>query len=174
MQEKHSSAYSKIKLPIYTVFRSLGMTEFGCDPIRVLDSILLEISAVVERKPTLESLELVPHHDCVLKMPRDVLNACMHRVPALEDLGAAKGTATWKQLASTLFAVPRNRPIAVIIDNAHVIMPFHNWARTFAALLPPHVKVVLSITEESGTLDTIITEMASLPVRWPLYQLSLM
>jgi hypothetical protein len=83
LQETHSIAYTKIKLPAYPVFRSIGLTEMGSDPVRLLDSILLEIHAVVERKPTPESLERAPHHDCVLQMSSDALDAAMLRLPAL-------------------------------------------------------------------------------------------
>jgi hypothetical protein len=159
---------------MYAVFRSIGLTDFGCDPIRVLDSILLEIHAAIERKPTLESLESIPYHDCVLRMSHDALNATAHRLPALHDLGAVKGTATWKQLVSTLYSLPRGKPVALIIDNAHSIMPFQMWARIFSTPLPPHVKVILSINEDPGTLESIMSEISSLSVRWQVYQLSSM
>lgn len=174
LQEKHSMAYSKVKLPMYALFRSVGLTEFSCDPTRVLDSILLEVHAAIERKPTPESLETSSYHDCVLQMSHDALNATMHRLPALVDLGAVKGTANWKQLVSTLYSLPRGKPVALIIDNAHAVMPFQMWTRIFAAPLPPHVKVVLSFTEDAGTLESIMADIASLPLRWQVYQLSSM
>ncbi len=174
MQEKHSTAYSKIKLPPYSVFRSVGVTELGFDAARLLDSILLEIYAVVERKPTLESVELVPHHDCVLRMSDDALAATMHRLPAHADIAASRVAATWRQLTSTLQSLPRGKPIVLIIDNAHAIMSFAMWTRVFAAPLPAHVKVILSFTEEAGTLESIMAEIASLSAQWPIYQLSSM
>jgi hypothetical protein len=174
LQEKYSTTYSKVKLPMYPVFRSIGLTELGCDPVRLLDSILLEIYAVVERKATPESLQLVPHLDCVLRMPSDALDATMHRSPALADVGSSKSVSNWKQLASTLLSLPRAKPIVLIIDNSHAIMPFEMWTRVFAAPLPPHVKVVLSLTEDAGTLESLMADMASLSMRWPIYQLSSM
>jgi hypothetical protein len=170
LQETHSSIYSKIKLPMYALFRSIGLTEFACDPVRVLDSILLELYAVMERKHSLESLALVSHHDCVARMSQDALNATVQRVPALGD----HGPANWKLLASTLFAMPNSKPIVIIIDNAHAIMPFQMWTRVFSAPLPPHVKVVLSHTEDPGTLESLMSDIAALQVRWPVYQLSSM
>jgi hypothetical protein len=159
---------------MYAVFRSVGFTDFGCDAIRVLDSLLLEVYAAVERKPTLESLEIIPYHDCVLRMSHDALNATAHRLPALGDLGAAKGTSNWKQLVTALYSIPRGKPVALIIDNAHTVMPFQMWARIFTTPLPAHVKVVLSINEESGTLESIMSDIALLSVRWQVYQLSSM
>ncbi len=169
-QQTHSSVYSKIKLPIYPLFRSIGLTEFACDTVRVLDSILLETYAVMERKHTLESLALVSHHDFVTQMSQDALNATMQRVPVLSDHGAAN----WKILVSTLYAMPIGKPIVIIIDNAHAIMSFQMWTRIFTMPLPPHVKVILSHTEEPGTLESIMSDIASLQVRWPVYQLSSM
>lgn len=174
LQETYSSSYSKVKLPMYPVFRSIGLTELGCDAVRLLDSILLEIYAVVERKPTPESLQLVPHLDCVLRMSKDALDATMHRTPALADVGTSKSILNWKQIASTLLSLPRTKPIVLIIDNAHAIMPFEMWTRVFASPLPSHVKVVLSLTEDAGTLESLMADMASLLVRWPIYQLSSM
>jgi|LauGreDrversion4_2_1035121.scaffolds.fasta_scaffold563377_1 hypothetical protein len=159
---------------MYAVFRSMGLTEFGCDAIRLLDSILLEIHAAIERKVTPESLESISYHDCVLRMSHDALNATAHRLPALNDLGDVKGTAYWKQLVSTLYSLPRGKPVALIIDNAHAIMSFQMWLRMFASPLPAHVKVILSFNEESGTLESIMSDVASLSVRWPVYQLSAM
>jgi hypothetical protein len=172
LQETHSIAYTKIKLPAYPVFRSIGLTEMGSDPVRLLDSILLEIHAVVERKPTPESLERAPHHDCVLQMSSDALDAAMLRLPALADAANIKSVANWKQLASTLLSLPRVKPIVLIIDNAHAIMSFEMWTRIFTTPLPPHVKVVLSVTEDAGTLESVMSCISSLPVRWPIYQLS--
>jgi len=175
LQEKHSSnAAFKVKLPMYTVFRSIGLTEFGCDSHRILDSILLEIASVIDSKAAPETLDHDSHHDCVLRMSPDALNAYMHRMPAPVDLGASKGTAagSWKQLVTTLLAIPRTKPIALIIDNAHTIMQFHTWTRLFTMPLPPHVKVILSHTEDTGTLESLMAEIASQPLRWPVYQLS--
>jgi hypothetical protein len=172
LQETHSIAYTKIKLPAYPVFRSIGLTEMGSDPVRLLDSILLEIHAVVERKPTPESLERAPHHDCVLQMSSDALDAAMLRLPALADAATIKSVANWKQLTSTLLSLPRVKPIVLIIDNAHAIMSFEMWTRIFTTPLPPHVKVVLSVTEDAGTLESVMSCVSSLPVRWPIYQLS--
>ena len=177
LQEKHSSSGSfKVKLPMYAVLRSIGLTEFGCDHNRVLDSILLEIASVIDSKAAPETLDRDPHHDCVLRMSSDALNAALHRIPAPVDLGAAKGAAagSWKQLVTTLLAVPRTKPVVVIIDNAHTIMQFQAWTRLFTTPLPPHVKVILSYTEDTGTLELLMAEISSQSIRWPIYQLSSM
>jgi hypothetical protein len=75
---------------------------------------------------------------------------------------------------TTLLAVPRTKPVVVIIDNAHTIMQFQAWTRLFTTPLPPHVKVILSYTEDTGTLELLMAEISSQSIRGPIYPLSSM